>query len=73
MRGKEGEGEGSGRVKSEVLGSVYEHMKKCMLVSISGARKMVHFMASFIHPILTEPHTPLGEPLSVPQPPGPEY
>lgn len=52
---------------------MYGHMKQYMLVSISGASKMVHFMASFIHPILTEPHKPLGEPLSVPQPPGPEY
>lgn len=52
---------------------MYGHMKQYMLVSISGASKMVHFMASFIHPLLTEPHKPLGEPLSVPQPPGPEY
>lgn len=47
-------------------------MKQCLLVFMSGASEMVHFMTSFAYPTLAGPRKPLGEPLSVPQPPVPE-
>lgn len=40
---------------------MYGHMKQFMLIPISGAIKVVHFMIKFTYLNLTRPHKPPGE------------